>query len=40
MEKSVNLDDKKRYEIVAEELERFNNLVKDHRKLLRAIGDL
>lgn len=40
MEKSVNLDDKKRYEIVAEELERFNKLVKGHRKLLRAIGNL
>ena len=40
MEKSENLDDKKRYEIVAEEIEQFEKLIKGHKKLLEAIGNL
>ncbi len=40
MEKSENSKDKKRYEIVAEELEHFEKLVEGHRKLLAAIGNL
>ncbi len=40
MEKSENLSDKKRYEIVAEEIEQFENLIKGHKKLLEAIGNL
>ncbi|MFH1126520.1 MAG: hypothetical protein ABIG84_04105 [archaeon] len=40
MEQSENLDDKRRYEIVSEELKRFNKLVKGHKKILYAIGNL
>ena len=35
-----NSDDKRRYEIVSEELKRFNKLVNGHKKILRAIGEL
>jgi hypothetical protein len=40
MVQSENSKDKEKYEIVAEELKRFNNLVKGHQKLLEAIGNL
>lgn len=40
MERSENLNDKRRYEIVVEELEHFEKLVKGHEKLLAAIGEL
>lgn len=40
MEKSENSDDKLRYKIVSEELERFRKLIEGHRKLLTAIGEL
>jgi len=40
MAKSRNLSDKQVQKIVAEEVEEFNNLVKGHEKILRAIGDL
>ena len=40
LEKSGNLRDKQRYEIVLEELERFKKLVEGHKKLLDAIGSL
>ena len=40
MKKSKNLSDKEKYEIVASELEHFEKLVKGHRKLLEAIGEL
>ncbi len=40
MEKSENLGDKERYEIVTEEIEQFEKLIKGHRKLLEAIGNL
>lgn len=40
MAQSGNFDDKTRYEIVSEELKRFNKLVKGHKKLLYAIGRL
>lgn len=40
MEQSDNSDDKIRYKIVSEELERFNKLIDGHRKLLKAIGEL
>ena len=40
MEKSDRLNDKLRYEIVAEELEKFKKLIKGHEKLLTAIGNL
>ncbi len=40
MEKSENLDDKIRLKIVAEEIEKFEKLIKGHRKLLEAIGNL
>ena len=40
MEKSKNLDDKKRYKIVAEEIEHFEKLIKGHEKILEAIGNL
>ena len=35
-----SIGDKKRYKIVAEELEKFEKLVRGHRKLLAAIGNL
>ncbi len=40
MEQSENSEDKIRYKIVSEELDRFNKLIKGHRKLLKAIGEL
>ena len=40
MEKSGNLEDKARYRIVLEELERFKKLIEGHKKLLTAIGNL
>jgi len=40
MTKSKNLSDKEKYKIVQQELEEFNALVKGHRKLLIAIGNL
>lgn len=40
MEKSKNSEDRLRYKIVSEELERFKKLVEGHRKLLIAIGNL
>ncbi|MDP3698069.1 MAG: hypothetical protein Q8R47_00630 [Nanoarchaeota archaeon] len=39
-EHSKDLNDKKAYEIVSRELSRFNDLVKGHEKLLRAIAEL
>lgn len=40
MAKSRNSEDKLRYKIVAEEIERFKKLIEGHRKLLVAIGEL
>jgi hypothetical protein len=40
MVKSNNLNDKMKSKIVIEELSRFNNLVKGHKKILNAIGKL
>jgi len=40
MVKYENLKDKKRYKIISEELNKFNSLIKGHRKLLIAIGNL
>lgn len=43
MEKSIRSKDlkaKKKYEIVVEEIKRFNALIKGHRKILEAIGGL
>ena len=40
MEKLRNSKDKKAYEIVPKELEKFNKLVEGHKKLLIAIGNL
>lgn len=43
MEKLKHLQDlkeKKKYEIVVEEINRFNALIKGHRKILKAIGSL
>ena len=40
MEKSENLNDKKRCEIVAQEIEHVEKLIKGHEKLLIAIGKL
>ncbi len=40
MQKSKRFSDKERYEIVKEELEMFQKLIKPHRKLLEAIGKL
>jgi len=34
------IGDKERYEIVSQEIKRFNKLIEGHRKLLEAIGDL
>lgn len=36
----MNSNDNERYEIVIEELEKFNKLIEGHRKLLIAIGNL
>ncbi len=40
MEKSKSLEDRRRYEIVSEELKHFEELIKGHKKLLTAIGNL
>lgn len=40
MAESKHFTDKERLQIVQEELERFEKLVKGHRKLLEAIGKL
>ena len=40
MEQYGNLEDKKVYEILSKELEKFNRLIEGHRKLLIAIGNL
>jgi hypothetical protein len=40
MAESRNLKDKEVYEAVSKELEHFKNLIKDHKKLLVAIGQL
>ena len=40
MVKSDNLNDKMIGKIVIEELSRFNNLIKGHKKILNAIGKL
>ena len=40
MVKSKNLKDSERLEIVREEVDNFNKLVKGHRKLLEAVGKL
>ena len=40
MEKSEHLSDELRHKIILEEVEKFNKLVKGHRKLLEAIGKL
>lgn len=40
MAKLENLSDKERYEIVKEELEDFEKLIRGHEKLLKAIGEL
>ena len=40
MEKSENLSDKVRLQIVQEEIARFKKLIKGHEKLLEAIGNL
>ena len=40
MDQSKNLNDKKRCEIVVEELGHFEKLIKGHEKLLVAIGEL
>ena len=40
MAKYENSEDKKSYEIVSKELDRFNKLVEGHKKLLIAIGNL
>ena len=40
MEKSENLSDKLRLQIVREELDHFKKLIEGHRKLLTAIGNL
>ena len=36
----ANLDDKARLDVVAGELERFNKLIKGHRRFLQAIAEL
>jgi hypothetical protein len=40
MAKSKHSKDKKKYNIVQQELEEFNDLIKGHKKLLVAIGSL
>jgi len=37
---SARLQDKEKYEIVSEEIKKFEKLVEGHRKLLNAIGSL
>jgi len=38
--RSRDLNEKQRQQIVVEEINRFNSLVKGHRKILEAIGSL
>lgn len=38
--RSKDLKDRQKYKIVVEEVNKFNELVKGHRKLLEAIGSL
>ena len=40
MAKSGNSKDRKRYEIIGEEIAHFEKLIRGHRKLLTAIGNL
>ena len=40
MVKSENLKDKEKYKILEQEIKEFNNLIKGHKKLLVAIGNL
>ncbi len=40
MAKSGNSKDKEKYKIVSEEIKYFNELIKEHRKILAAIGSL
>jgi len=40
MEKSKNSSDKERYEVVSEEIKHFEKLIRGHKKLLTAIGNL
>ena len=40
MVKSENLNDKQRYKIVVQEIEKFMKLIKGHEKILEAIGRL
>ena len=40
MEKSDHLNDKLKSKIVIEELSRFNKMVRNHKKILTAIGKL
>ena len=40
MARSNHSQDKKVYEVVLREIEHFKNLIKGHRKLLQAIGQL
>lgn len=40
LKSSKDLNDKQRYKIVVEEVNKFNDLVKGHRKILEAIGSL
>ena len=37
---SKDLKDKQRYKIVVQEVNKFNDLIKGHRKILEAIGSL
>jgi len=40
MEKSLNVSDKVRLQIVAEEIAKFEKLIAGHRRILEAIGRL
>jgi len=40
LEQSKNLKDKIQYKIVTEEIERFKKLIRGHKQLLAAIGNL
>lgn len=40
MEKSENLKDELKYQIVVDEIERVKKLIEGHKKLLMAIGEL
>jgi len=37
---SKDLNEKQKYKIVVEEINKFNDLIKGHRKILEAIGSL